>query len=340
MSDTDQTARGIGSPSDNIVLHLPLRVLLSPYNLILFRWTQNCTLLLEIPFREKEKIDLIGRRALKVVDLKDILTRANVSIPAKANKPDLIAKISSSPAALSVFNELQGGGAKASGASTPRPAPPATVASPAAKVELELEKPSVEQEEGKDFLSPPEPFDWSASSETTSATGTKPASKSAATTTKPTSSTAAPTTPASNSATTAAAQVSGTDNTVVSIDEDEEAAKRRARAARFGISVVSPPSTPRNKSAAGAKGANGAKKAEATANGANGKKTPIKAGPVIDDVEKMNSRAARFGIALKTNTAKTPVTGQKRSAPAEDVDEEELERRRKRLERFGTGTKA
>jgi hypothetical protein len=46
-------------------------------------------------------------KALKVVDLKDILAKASVSAPAKANKQDLIARILASPAALGVYNKLQ-----------------------------------------------------------------------------------------------------------------------------------------------------------------------------------------------------------------------------------------
>lgn len=61
------------------------------------------------------------RKALKVVDLKDILTRAGESA-VKGNKPDLITKIIGSPAALQIYEELYGG-EKRSGASTPKPAP-------------------------------------------------------------------------------------------------------------------------------------------------------------------------------------------------------------------------
>lgn len=44
------------------------------------------------------------RKALKVVDLKEILNRAGVSIPSKSNKNDLIARILASPAALDVYH--------------------------------------------------------------------------------------------------------------------------------------------------------------------------------------------------------------------------------------------
>jgi SAP domain-containing ribonucleoprotein len=46
-------------------------------------------------------------KALKVVELKDILSKAAVSVPAKANKQDLIARILANPAAVSVYKKLQ-----------------------------------------------------------------------------------------------------------------------------------------------------------------------------------------------------------------------------------------
>ena len=56
------------------------------------------------------------RKSLKVVDLKDILAKAEVAIQGKANKPDLIAKILASPEALKVY-EQQYGSATAENAS-------------------------------------------------------------------------------------------------------------------------------------------------------------------------------------------------------------------------------
>ena len=46
-------------------------------------------------------------KTLKVVDLKDILQRANVAVPTKSNKQDLIAKIVANPVAIEVYNKLQ-----------------------------------------------------------------------------------------------------------------------------------------------------------------------------------------------------------------------------------------
>lgn len=44
-------------------------------------------------------------KSLKVVDLKDILAKAAVSAPAKANKQELIARIVASPQAIAVYNK-------------------------------------------------------------------------------------------------------------------------------------------------------------------------------------------------------------------------------------------
>jgi SAP domain-containing ribonucleoprotein len=45
-------------------------------------------------------------KSLKVAELKDLLAKAAVSFPSKATKSDLVAKVSSSPAALQLFNDL------------------------------------------------------------------------------------------------------------------------------------------------------------------------------------------------------------------------------------------
>ena len=66
---------------------------------------------------------------MKVVELKDILQRANVTIPAKANKPDLISKIASTKAAIDVFESLHG--SASGGAPTMKPAAPKHVVTPA-----------------------------------------------------------------------------------------------------------------------------------------------------------------------------------------------------------------
>ena len=63
------------------------------------------------------------RKALKVVDLKDILAKANVAVTGKANKQDLIAKILGAPEAIDVYNKIHG-------PAPPKPAEDASAASP------------------------------------------------------------------------------------------------------------------------------------------------------------------------------------------------------------------
>jgi len=103
-------------------------------------------------------------------------------------------------------------------------------------------------------------------------------------------------------------------STETSASVDEEAAKRKARAARFNIDYVEPKnsSQPRKK------------------------KEKISTAPPSEDVDKLKARAERFGSSI------TKTSIRKRAAPVEQVDPEEQERRRKRAERFGqiSGTKA
>ncbi|KAI6037861.1 hypothetical protein EDC04DRAFT_2604517 [Pisolithus marmoratus] len=92
---------------------------------------------------------------------------------------------------------------------------------------------------------------------------------------------------------------------------DDELAKHKARAERFGIPLVEPKQPPQ-------------RQAEKVS----------QSGPVPDDPEKLKKRAERTGSAnTPTQTVKS---GLKRAAPVEEVDAEELERRRKRPVRFGT----
>lgn len=69
-------------------------------------WTLSCTSLPPPPLPSAHLS--FNRKALKVVDLKDILTKAGVAI-GKANKPDLIAKILASSEAVAVYNKNYGG---------------------------------------------------------------------------------------------------------------------------------------------------------------------------------------------------------------------------------------
>ncbi|KIN96029.1 hypothetical protein M404DRAFT_164325 [Pisolithus tinctorius Marx 270] len=92
---------------------------------------------------------------------------------------------------------------------------------------------------------------------------------------------------------------------------DEELEKRKARAARFGIPLVEPKQPFQRQ----------ARKVS----------EEKQAGPLLDDADKLKKRAERFGAS--NSPGQLARSGSKRAAP-EEVDAEELERRRKRAERF------
>ncbi|PPQ65004.1 hypothetical protein CVT26_015712 [Gymnopilus dilepis] len=213
-------------------------------------------------------------RALKVVDLKAVLAKANVSAPAKATKNDLIARIQASKDALAAYAELY---------------PQDDLLAPPEEVDWNVEDTTAEPKEAA--APAPEPAAAPAPAVATPASPAKPAPAATATPAEAAIETAASSTPA----------------------EDPELEKRRQRAARFGIPLVEPKQ----------------------------KKSAAKPAPPGTDPKKLEERARRFGIPAATTTATSDATngkanGKKRPAPqAEEVDPEELERRRKRAERFG-----
>jgi hypothetical protein len=73
--------------------------------ILLRRWTQDSNVIL--------------RKSQRVADLRELLQKASVPIPAKANKADLIAKILASPAAIEAFNNP--GSSITTTAATPKP---------------------------------------------------------------------------------------------------------------------------------------------------------------------------------------------------------------------------
>jgi len=239
-------------------------------------------------------------KSLKVVDLKDILSKASVSVPAKANKQDLIARILASPAALDVYNRLQNPNAS-------------TSAAPVSATATD------------DLLAPPEDFDWEGD-ETGPAdalpakeapTNKQPAPVSAKTAKPPSKAAAKPTPspkkpgPAPVAAPSATPVTEPADNVAVI---DEELEKRKKRAARFGVPLVE---TPKPRPSPTKRASNAPRNAA----------TPT---APLDNPDKLQARAARFG----TGKPAEPVIGKKRSVE-EMVDPEELEKRKKRAERFG-----
>ncbi|TFY76039.1 hypothetical protein EWM64_g7974 [Hericium alpestre] len=212
-------------------------------------------------------------KALKVVDLRDILSRASVPVPAKATKADLISKILASPPALNAYTEKY---------SPPTPSVPKDAPSaPSERIEPKAPK------NGNQIL-------------------TEAATASFVPKDKPSSSTAQPPKKSSKASPTAPSESASSSLTA----PDDDLEKRKRRAERFGIPLVEA-------------------KPAATTN----RPTSIKG--VLDDPKKLNARAQRFGITTSADP-KGPDVSLKRPAPTDDIDPEELERRRKRAERFGT----
>ncbi|KZS98555.1 hypothetical protein SISNIDRAFT_481279 [Sistotremastrum niveocremeum HHB9708] len=256
-------------------------------------------------------------KTLKVVDLKQILTKANVTVGAKANKADLVAKILASPEALRVAN---GDGDEHTGSAAPAVA---------------------DRLQDDDLLAPPEDIDWDISDPTPSAPVVPPPTAASTTSAKPVSAAAPPVQPPQPSETPAAPSQDEAEKPAVepsngaatveaaAAKADEEAEKRKARAARFGIPVVEPkaPKPPRQPKAA----AKEQSKADAPKPKAPTQPKAAVIKTTVDDTEKVQKRAERFGL----NKPTAPSTGEKRSRASIAVDEEEEEKRKKRAARFG-----
>ncbi|CAG7850723.1 SubName: Full=Uncharacterized protein {ECO:0000313/EMBL:CCA68519.1} [Serendipita indica DSM 11827] len=209
-------------------------------------------------------------KAMKVADLKSILQQANVSFDAKLTKPALIKKILETPEALAAAS------AGEENADDDLPdLPPAAL--------YEAPKATTDPSPAPTKAPPPTP-----------AAGLAKASP------------AAP--GPSKAAETSTAAFKAAD--VVPATLEDEAAKRRARAAKWGTTFVDPTAPPPAPAPAPSKPAKAAK-AQAT----------------IDDEEKIKARQAKFG---------TSSAGKKAEAP---VDEEELRKRKLREERFGANKK-
>ncbi|KAG8773075.1 hypothetical protein FRC12_002747 [Ceratobasidium sp. 428] len=274
-------------------------------------------------------------KALKVADLKDILTKSNTPIGSKANKADLIAKILATPAAL----ELAGGGGGG-----------------------EVVTKTVEGGAGAggagddDLLAPPDEFDWEGGDAKGAAAPAAEAEAELAPVTEAAASTEAPEPgPAAATTVDTAPEAEAVTSEAPQSAEDPELERRKARAARFGVPLVeSAAPTPAKKKAPRAKGRSdppvkqgdkkgagdagkpaegggaGNKKAEGSKK-AEGKKDDqpksmkisAKEAAPNDDDAKLAARAARFGISA------TPATAGGSADPAEE------EKKKKREARFG-----
>ncbi|KIM63753.1 hypothetical protein SCLCIDRAFT_1213914 [Scleroderma citrinum Foug A] len=274
-------------------------------------------------------------KALKVADLKDILVKASVPVAARTNKQDLIAKILASPAAVKVYEQRHAPAGTASTAATPA-------------------KPAPVESNNDDLLAPPEVFDWTAvdAEEPSPVTAPAPGQNNPSSTQPPPAKPAQvpPTDPSTGTtsvtATSAPAPVPlpAASQTSQGTPGDDDLERRRARAERFGIPLPSPTALKTNQPAPVDDDLE-KRKARAERFGiplVEPKKIPQpqlqnngrtkRAAAALEGLEKIQKRAERLGLSP---SSEQPVRrGAKRTAPPEEVDAEELERRRKRAERF------
>lgn len=148
-------------------------------------------------------------KALKVVDLKEILSKAQVTVTGKANKSDLITKIIASPEATKVYEEQYGSPASKDASTEPIQAVSKPTSGAASSKPTELSGQLPNRTEAKPTSSAP--LSTSAAALTSSA---KPVADIAAAPAQP--------------------------NVADTAPEDPELERRKARAARFGIPLVEP----------------------------------------------------------------------------------------------------
>ncbi|KAI0300983.1 hypothetical protein B0F90DRAFT_1925625 [Multifurca ochricompacta] len=257
-------------------------------------------------------------KSLKVADLKDICTRANLATTTRSTKADLITKILASQAAVDAYKaKYQQNGNSA----------------PSLK--------STALSNNDDMSAPPEEVDWTP--EEPSVALPPPATPAAFTkSNSPTKLPPTSSTPQSkvvpSKATTTASEATKVSAPLPTTPADEELEKRKARAARFGIALVEPAKPkinsvplPTTRTAGPVKPVDVSRKLSPT--------RPLNDTLQLQDLEKLKARSERFitGKHAQAEAKSTSAVSSKKrsSAVVEEIDTEEQERRRKRAERFG-----
>ncbi|GJJ06384.1 hypothetical protein Clacol_000575 [Clathrus columnatus] len=153
-------------------------------------------------------------KQLKAADLREILQKASVTLPARINKTDLVAKILATPAAVEIFNkQISSNGTSEKQQLAPQPS---------------------NSHVDNDLLAPPEQFDWDSTTESTTAKPA-PVKSDVSVPAKPAS--AATAMPAEKPVVTEPS----TKTTEPKVPQaDDELDKRKKRAERFGVPLVEP----------------------------------------------------------------------------------------------------
>ncbi|KAH9985978.1 hypothetical protein BJV74DRAFT_845709 [Russula compacta] len=237
-------------------------------------------------------------KTLKVADLKEVCTQANVPTTTRSTKADLISKILASQPAIDAYNAKYQQNTNTTPSSKPASFDHDDLLPPPEEVDWTLEEPS-----------PPVPA---------LATASKPSKANA--TTKPAPAPAKPQSKAPpQEATPSASEPSKTAVPAPPAQVDEELEKRKARAARFGIALVEPTKSK-------------TKAVPAPATVPKATKAADDPGKIRARAERFG-----FSKPEQTGATTISVVGNKKrgAAVVEEVGLDEQERRRKRAERFG-----